>query len=65
MAEPRKTGAADQHGSEATDLVGWLVRLEVMHSRGRQEDLAIKEDAGGLEDLLRVIESDFRQLCRW
>ena len=62
MAEPEKSGAVDQHGSEARDFVGWFVRLEVMHSRTRREDRATEEDAGGLEDLLRLIEADFRQL---
>lgn len=66
MVEPEKSGGTDQHASEAADYVGWLVRLEITHSHARLEDPAGKVDdaahLGGLEDVLRLIEADFRQI---
>jgi hypothetical protein len=65
MVEPEKSGGATQHASEAADYVGWLVRLEITRSRALHEDLATEVDTAhvaGLEDVLRLIEADFRQL---
>jgi hypothetical protein len=65
MVESEKSGGADQYTSEAADCVGWLVKLEITRSRARHGDQAAEVDAahvGGLEDVMRLIEADFRQL---
>ena len=66
MVEPEKSGGADRHASEAADCVGWLVRLDITDSRPRREDTSAEvddaADLSGLTEVLRVIETDFRQL---
>jgi hypothetical protein len=65
MVEPDKSGGADRYASEGVDCVGWLVRLDITRLRARHEDPAAEVDAAhvsGLENVLRLIEADFRQL---
>lgn len=66
MVEPEKGVDADRLATEAVDCVGLFVRLEITHARDPRGDLAAKEgdatDIAGLEDVLRLIEADFRQL---
>ena len=65
MVEPEKSGSAEPHASESAGYVGWLVKLDITRSRARHEDPAAEVNAahvGGLENVLRLIEADFRQL---
>jgi hypothetical protein len=66
MVEPEKSGEADQHAIEAADCVGLLVKLDIRRfSAPRGDPGADVDDAahvGGLEDVLRLVEADFRQL---
>ena len=64
MVEPEESGAANQHASETADFVGWFVRLEITCSRARHDDprAEVGSHVAGIEDVLRHIEADFRQL---
>ncbi len=62
MAEPDKGVGVDQHASDAPDYVGWLVRLDITDSRARRGDLAAEENDAGLDEVLRLIEAEFKRL---